>query len=464
MEPPRVQGIPITLIANDTVLLEVDARLIIKTNTGANGRWDDAIPEDLVRAAYDRLAGTSPGRARTSRKSTENRNTEVEGPGTGPSKHGGGSVSFVTTQERLADSSETPPTVNDLYLHLHTVNHDRMTFIDTRSADRLQSRRRELTQATPEQLLDDEAVYLNVAGESSKGRVYGLGSVGRKKRRYGAPGASTSETPDVVPRPEFNVVAEQLRKVMEFMQHHLGMNMDEVGLAQQPPPPPPPPPPPHDQQQPPQIDLVDPPQQGDNVEQDKWTMNVPAVDGGLLKPDVVEGTDDEVEIKRTIPKGSVQLRILKQRKSLLVECLQLSLSRRVQELLLQARESGGNMIDMVGTRTPVSEVGLVGTEGIVEAKLLISVGFFCLLKKAVPTAVLNDHSIITTVPTVTPQKTGKLILLGLAGSEQIEKTGKQLCDNSPFAMTIQHEYGNVNSAYGASVKPYINGQPPWLHL
>ncbi|KAK9128524.1 hypothetical protein Syun_017321 [Stephania yunnanensis] len=36
-----------------------------------------------------------------SRQATENRNTEVEGPGTGPSKHGGGSVSFVTTQERL---------------------------------------------------------------------------------------------------------------------------------------------------------------------------------------------------------------------------------------------------------------------------------------------------------------------------------------------------------------------------
>ncbi|KAK9121238.1 hypothetical protein Syun_018855 [Stephania yunnanensis] len=59
---------------------------------------------------------------------------------------------------------------------------------------------------------------------------------------------------DVVPRPEFNVVAEQLRKVMEFMQQHLGMNMDEAGLSQQQPPPPPPPPPPHDQQQLPQID------------------------------------------------------------------------------------------------------------------------------------------------------------------------------------------------------------------
>ncbi|KAK9169358.1 hypothetical protein Syun_001498 [Stephania yunnanensis] len=134
-----------------------------------------------------------------------------------------------------------------------------------RVIDRLQSRRQELTQATPEQSVDDEAVYLNVAGECSKGRVYGLGSVGRKKRRYGTPGASTSQTPDVVPRAEFDVVAEQLRKVMNFMQHRLGMDMDEIDLAQHQPPPPPPPPPPHDQQQPPQIDPVDPPQQGDNV-------------------------------------------------------------------------------------------------------------------------------------------------------------------------------------------------------
>ncbi|KAK9128747.1 hypothetical protein Syun_017544 [Stephania yunnanensis] len=96
-------------------------------------RWDDALPEDLVRAAYDRLAGTrytalmhklKKNRAQPvyvtdeawrrylqdwesedfqarSRQATENRNTEVEGPGTGPSKHGGGSVSFATTQERL---------------------------------------------------------------------------------------------------------------------------------------------------------------------------------------------------------------------------------------------------------------------------------------------------------------------------------------------------------------------------
>ncbi|KAK9102889.1 hypothetical protein Sjap_020143 [Stephania japonica] len=144
---------------------------------------------------------------------------------------------------------------------------------------RLQRRCQELTQATPDQSVDDEVVYLNVAGECPKGRVYGLGSLGRKKRRYADPGASTSEMPDLVPRAEFNVVAEQLRKVMEFMQQHLGMNMDGTGLSQQQPPPPPPPPPPlppppHDQQQLSQIDPVDPPQQGDNVERRSKAINI----------------------------------------------------------------------------------------------------------------------------------------------------------------------------------------------
>ncbi|KAK9126173.1 hypothetical protein Scep_015019 [Stephania cephalantha] len=145
-----------------------------------------------------------------------------------------------------------------------------MTFIDTiseRFYDRLQRRRLELTQATQDQSVDDEAVYLNVAGECPKGRVYGLGSLGRKKMRYANPGASMSQMPEMVPRAEFDIVAEQLRKVMAFMHQHLGMTMDGAGLSQ-PRPPPPPPPPPHDQHQPPQIDPADPPQQGDNVERE----------------------------------------------------------------------------------------------------------------------------------------------------------------------------------------------------
>ncbi|KAK9169943.1 hypothetical protein Syun_002083 [Stephania yunnanensis] len=95
------------------------------------------------------------------------------------------------------DTFERPPTVNELYLHLHTVNHDRVTFIDTRSERfyaKLQMRRRqELTQTTPDQPLDNDAVYYNVAGECPKGRVYDLESLGRKKRRYADPDASASQ-------------------------------------------------------------------------------------------------------------------------------------------------------------------------------------------------------------------------------------------------------------------------------
>ncbi|KAK9121599.1 hypothetical protein Syun_019216 [Stephania yunnanensis] len=65
--------------------------------------------------------------------------------------------------------------------------------------DKLQRRLLVLTQATSDQPVDDEAVYLNVAGECPKRRVYGLWSLGRNKRRYADPGASTSQMPEMVP-------------------------------------------------------------------------------------------------------------------------------------------------------------------------------------------------------------------------------------------------------------------------
>ncbi|KAK9160533.1 hypothetical protein Syun_006874 [Stephania yunnanensis] len=93
---------------------------------------------------------------------------------------------------------------------------------------KLQRRRQELTQATPDQPVDDEAVYYNVV--------------------------------------EFHSVAEQLRQVVAFMQRQFGMTIDGAGLSQ--PQPPPSPPLPHEQQQPPQVDPADPPQQQDNVDRD----------------------------------------------------------------------------------------------------------------------------------------------------------------------------------------------------
>ncbi|KAK9082252.1 hypothetical protein Syun_031604 [Stephania yunnanensis] len=56
-----------------------------------------------------------------------------------------------------------------------------------------QRRRQELTQTTPDQPVDNEAVYYKVAGDYPKGCVYSLRSLWRKKRRYVDPDASTSQ-------------------------------------------------------------------------------------------------------------------------------------------------------------------------------------------------------------------------------------------------------------------------------
>ncbi|KAK9148269.1 hypothetical protein Scep_007026 [Stephania cephalantha] len=145
------------------------------------------------------------------------------------------------------NTSEMLPTVNELYLYLHTVNHDGLTFIDTRSERFYVTPEEtlELTQATPNQPVDEEVVYYKVASECPRGRVYGLRSLGRKKRRYADPGASTSQMPKMVSCSEFDSVAEQLRQGVAFMQRQFGMAMYRVGLSQ---PHPPSPPPPHEQQ------------------------------------------------------------------------------------------------------------------------------------------------------------------------------------------------------------------------
>ncbi|KAK9134919.1 hypothetical protein Syun_014249 [Stephania yunnanensis] len=93
-------------------------------------------------------------------------------------------------------------------------------------------------------------------------------------------------------------------------------------------------------------------------------MNVPAVDGGLLKPDVVEGTDDEVEIKRTIPKGSVQSKDFKTKKIFVggvpTICLEVdefeNFFSKHGKVVVDDLLANGNMIDMVGTCVEIEKV------------------------------------------------------------------------------------------------------------
>ncbi|KAK9083795.1 hypothetical protein Scep_030266 [Stephania cephalantha] len=75
---------------------------------------------------------------------------------------------------------------------------DREKMLTLAEEGKLQRKRQELTQTTPDQPMDNEAVYYKVAGECPKGRVYSLRSLGRKKRRYVDPDASTSQHPQGV--------------------------------------------------------------------------------------------------------------------------------------------------------------------------------------------------------------------------------------------------------------------------
>ncbi|KAK9139763.1 hypothetical protein Scep_009444 [Stephania cephalantha] len=123
------------------------------------------------------------------------------------------------------DDEVTP---NDIFLHVHTKDHDGVTFIDNRSARfhaELVRRREEHTQARPDWLIDEKQLYYDATGECSKGRVYGLGSLAKRKRIYEDPDASTSREP-MVRRSELDAVVQRLAQFEAFVQSHLGMRMD----------------------------------------------------------------------------------------------------------------------------------------------------------------------------------------------------------------------------------------------
>ncbi|KAK9144379.1 hypothetical protein Sjap_004282 [Stephania japonica] len=68
-----------------------------------------------------------------SKIASSNRRSEKGGPGTGMSKHTGGSILFLVHEERLSKEQGRDCTALELYLHVHTKKHDGQTFIDARS-------------------------------------------------------------------------------------------------------------------------------------------------------------------------------------------------------------------------------------------------------------------------------------------------------------------------------------------
>ncbi|KAK9091995.1 hypothetical protein Syun_026906 [Stephania yunnanensis] len=145
----------------------------------------------------------------------------------------------VMALDKDEDDEVTP---NDVFLHVHTKDHDGVTFIDSRSTQfhaKLVRRREEHTQATLDQLIDEEQLYYDAAGVCPKGSVYGLRSLARKKRRYADLGASTSQE-SMVRRSEFDAVVQRLPQFEAFVQSQLKMRMDFYANTSQALPPPPP--------------------------------------------------------------------------------------------------------------------------------------------------------------------------------------------------------------------------------
>ncbi|KAK9166831.1 hypothetical protein Scep_002022 [Stephania cephalantha] len=211
-----------------------------------------------------------------SEKASHNRKSEKGGPSTGPSKHTGGTRFFRTYENALDMDEEDEVTPNDVFLHVHTKEHDGVTFIDNRSTQfhaELVRRREEHTQATPDRPIDEKQLYYDAVGECSKGHVYGLRSLAKWKRIYEDPGASTSRE-SMVWLSELDAVVQRLAQFEAFVQSQLGMRMDfRASTFQAPPPPPLPPPPPPPQEHHQQINMDSarsPQQKHDHDDEDNY--------------------------------------------------------------------------------------------------------------------------------------------------------------------------------------------------
>ncbi|KAK9142384.1 hypothetical protein Syun_011784 [Stephania yunnanensis] len=71
-------------------------------------------------------------------------------------------------------------------------------------------------QAIPDQPIDEEQLYYDAVGECPKGRVYGLGSLAKRKRRYEDPGAVKSRKP-MVRRSEFDAILQRFTQFEPFV-------------------------------------------------------------------------------------------------------------------------------------------------------------------------------------------------------------------------------------------------------
>ncbi|XP_021687592.2 uncharacterized protein LOC110669952 isoform X9 [Hevea brasiliensis] len=105
-----------------------------------------------------------------------NRRSETGGPGSGISRHTGGSISHTRHNERMRSKLGREPLPHELFKETHT-RKGTSEFIDARSQaiyDRYLTLKEEMSQ--PQKELDETQLYYKAVGGVKKQRVYGVGS------------------------------------------------------------------------------------------------------------------------------------------------------------------------------------------------------------------------------------------------------------------------------------------------
>ncbi|KAK1357992.1 hypothetical protein POM88_051248 [Heracleum sosnowskyi] len=118
-----------------------------------------------------------------SEKKRQNRRGGVD-DGDYPATHTGGSASGRTHTARLAEKWKRNPSPIEVFEHLHTKNHDKVTYIDKKSAaiaENIKTLRAERSKpvdgSSVPQPVDDLMLYYDtIGGRNKRNRIYGIGS------------------------------------------------------------------------------------------------------------------------------------------------------------------------------------------------------------------------------------------------------------------------------------------------
>ncbi|KDP42436.1 hypothetical protein JCGZ_00233 [Jatropha curcas] len=151
---------------------------------GMLGKWRKKKPKYLPDNIWEswRPYWETPEFKAKSEQCSKNRLSETGGPGAGPSRHTGGSISYKVHAERLEAQLQRPPLPHELLEATHTRKKDGQ-FVDQKSKSAYEAiLSRVQTESQPQDgscdpcSVDVAQIYLQEVGGVKKRQVYGLGS------------------------------------------------------------------------------------------------------------------------------------------------------------------------------------------------------------------------------------------------------------------------------------------------